>query len=190
MGRRAVVPDEQDTIRASRDVSLSPVPSSRDRDEGRGCSDAGWDVVLIGLPWRSCLCKGGDGGKSSVMDRGRQSVPREGQRGDVVRDVTEVGGSTGAATRTAPRDGARQRRRLNLPLAVHTSDRSRQERRAWSRLQQAVLRLGNSAHTRPRTCERSLRHRPSRQTQTCRPSRRPQVTDVSSGEPKQSRCGA
>jgi len=59
------------------------------------------------------------------MDRSRQSVPREGRRGDIVRDVAEVGDWTGAATRTALRGGARQCRRLELPLAVHTSESSR-----------------------------------------------------------------
>src|SRR6267142_5039268 len=59
------------------------------------------------------------------MDRGRQSVLRDGRRRDVVRDVAEAGGSTGAAARTALRGGARQRRRLELPLAVHTSVSSR-----------------------------------------------------------------
>ena len=59
------------------------------------------------------------------MDRGRQLVLREGRRGDVVRDIAEVGDLTGVAARTALRGGARQRLRLELPLAVHTSVSSR-----------------------------------------------------------------
>jgi len=120
------MPDEQDTHTAGRTRMSHPLLSRHPRIRMKAeVVRAGWDEVLVELVWRGCRRKGGDEGKSSVMDRSRQSVLREGRRGDIVRDVAEVGDSTGAATRTALRGGARQCRRLELPLAVHTSESSR-----------------------------------------------------------------
>lgn len=107
-------------------VSPSPVPSSKTVID-RGGSKVGGDVALMELvcrgDWR---CDGGDGGKSRVMDRGRKSVLRDKRRRDDVCDAAEADGPTiGAVARSARRDGARQRRKLELPLAVHTSVSSR-----------------------------------------------------------------
>jgi hypothetical protein len=107
-------------------VSPSPVPSSKP-DIDRGGSKVGGDAALrepvCRGDWR---CDGGDGGKSRVMDRGRKSVLRDKRRRDDVCDTAEAGGSTiEAVARTVRRDGARQRRKLELPLAVHTSASSR-----------------------------------------------------------------
>ena len=60
------------------------------------------------------------------MDLGGKSVLRDKRRREDVCDAAEAGGSTiEAVARTARRDGARQRRKLELPLAVHTSVSSR-----------------------------------------------------------------
>lgn len=56
------------------------------------------------------------------MDHGRKSVLRDKRRREDVRNAAEANGSTiEALAPTARRDGARHRRRLELPLAVHTS---------------------------------------------------------------------
>jgi hypothetical protein len=59
------------------------------------------------------------------MDRGRKYVLRDKQqRRDDVCNVAEADGSTvEAAARTAQGDGSRQRRKLELLLAVHTLPR-------------------------------------------------------------------
>jgi hypothetical protein len=96
-------------------VSPSPVASSRGKRGG--VSTEGGEVILIEFVCRVCRCKGGDGGSSSVIDRGRDSALRDGRR----RDTTEVGVSMSAAARTALRGGTLHRRRLELPPAVHTN---------------------------------------------------------------------
>jgi hypothetical protein len=107
-------------------VSPSPVPSSK-LDNGRSGSKLGGDAALMELACRGdWRCDCGEDGWSRVMDRGRKSVLRDKRRRDDVCDAAEAGGSTiGAVARTARRDGARQRRKLELPLAVHTSVSSR-----------------------------------------------------------------
>ena len=107
-------------------ASPSPIASSKP-DIDRGGSKVGGDAATMELvcrgDWR---CDGGDGGKSSVIDRGRKSVLRYKRRREDVCDAAEANGSTiEALARTARRDGARHRRRLELPLAVHTSVSSR-----------------------------------------------------------------
>ena len=100
----------------------SPIASSKP-DIDVGGSKVGGDAALMELvccgDWRF---DGGDGGKSSVIDGGRRSVLRDKRRREDVRNAAEANGSTiEALARTARRDGARHRRRLELPLAVHTS---------------------------------------------------------------------
>jgi len=103
----------------------SPFPSSK-LDIDRGGSKAGGGATLIKLVCRGGWQSGGDSGRSRVMDRGRKSVLRDKRRRDDVHDATEVGGSTSeVAAWTARRDGARQRHKLELPLAVHTRVSSR-----------------------------------------------------------------
>ena len=61
-----------------------------------------------------------------MIDRGCKSVLRDKRMRDDVCDAAEANGSTiGAVARTARRGGARQRRKLELPLAVHTRVSSR-----------------------------------------------------------------
>lgn len=59
-----------------------------------------------------------------MIDRGRDSALRDGRRRDVARVAAEDGVSMSAAARTALRGGTRHRRKLELPLAVHTNKSS------------------------------------------------------------------
>jgi hypothetical protein len=68
-------------------ASPSPIASSKP-DIDRGGSKVGGDAALMELvcrgDWR---CDGGDGGKSSVIDRGRKSVLRDKRRREDVCDA-------------------------------------------------------------------------------------------------------
>ena len=80
------------------------------------------ELVCRGDRWND----GGDGGRSRsrAMGRGRKSVLRDKRRRDDVSDAAEANDSTNeAVARTKGRHGARQRRKLELPLAVHTRER-------------------------------------------------------------------
>jgi hypothetical protein len=81
----------------------------------RGGSKAGGETALNELVCRDWRYDGGDGCKSSVIDRGCRLVLRDERRPHDVRDAAETGSSTSAEC-TARRDGARQRRKLELPL--------------------------------------------------------------------------
>jgi hypothetical protein len=72
------------------------------------------EAVLIELVCRGVRCKGGDGGRSSVMDRGRDSALRDGRRRDAMRVTAEDGVSMSAAARTALRGGTCERRNAKL----------------------------------------------------------------------------
>jgi hypothetical protein len=88
----------------------------------RGGSKAGGETALNELVCRDWRYDGGDGCKSSVIDRGCRLVLCDERRPHDVRNAAETGSLT-IAERTARRDSARQRRKLELPLADHTSMR-------------------------------------------------------------------
>ena len=99
-------------------------------------------------------CGGGDGGRSRVMYHGCKSVLHDKRMRDDVCDAAGANGSTiGAVARNARRDGARQRRKLELPFAVHTrvveSDNVLENERTFSLgYLRATLNIGLGNKTR------------------------------------------